>query len=160
MHILIVHFIFQPFGLSSSSDQEYVYRKLEYFLRIFLCKFLITMPEITETPELLQTIDPSHEFYVHHGDLPNLVLSSTKLNGDNYSSWKTSCEVSLTARNKLGFTNGKSDKPDSTSHLMPYWERCNSLVISWLLHSVETEISNSVLYCTTAKDIWNALSLR
>ncbi|GAA0161301.1 hypothetical protein LIER_17649 [Lithospermum erythrorhizon] len=34
------------------------------------------------------------------------------------------------------------------------------MVTSWLLHSVDREIAESVLYCDTAEKMWNQLQVR
>lgn len=106
------------------------------------------------------TVDPSSEMYVHHNDPTNYNLTTQKLNGDNYTHWKSSAEISLIAKNKLGFVTGTCKKPSDDESLIAQWERSNNLVISWLIHSIEPDISNSVLYCKTAVEIWDELSDR
>lgn len=69
-------------------------------------------------------------------------------------------EISLMAKNKLGFVTGKCARPIEDETQIALWERCNNLVISWLLHSVETDISNKVLYCKTSSEIWTELGER
>ena len=59
---------------------------------------------------------------------------------------------------RLGSINGSCTKP-VTSLLVSQWERCNAVVISWLLHSIRKDIGTSVLYCSTAKQIWKELEL-
>jgi len=48
-------------------------------------------------------LDPGHVLYLYHSDNPNCSLSSDVLTGANYTQWKRSCEVSLSAKNKLLF---------------------------------------------------------
>lgn len=98
-------------------------------------------------------IDSNHELYVHHGDPSNVVLSTQKLNGDNFAQWMRFVEISLSAKNKLGFVKGTCKKPKDENPKLVHWERCNNLVISWLLHSVEPSIANSILYCKNVSDI-------
>lgn len=74
--------------------------------------------------------------------------------------WKRSAKITLILKNKLGFVTGKpkqhvSDSPDAAS-----WERCNNLIISWLLHSIEPDIATSVQYCKNAAYIWKDLEDR
>lgn len=68
--------------------------------------------------------------------------------------------MALSAKNKLSFVNGDYEKPAEGSQLLPLWERCNSIVISWLLHSVEKDIATSIIYTPTAAQIWKDLSQR
>lgn len=81
------------------------------------------------------------------------MLATQKLNGDNFGQWQRSAEISLIAKNKLGFVTGTCAKPSETSPNLSLWERCNNLIMSWLLHSVETRIANSILYCKSASQI-------
>jgi len=50
-------------------------------------------------------MDPTNPYYVHHLDQPGHMLVSTKLNGANYQSWKTTMIHALTAKKKLGFVD-------------------------------------------------------
>lgn len=69
-------------------------------------------------------------------------------------------EVSLLTKNRLGFVKGTTKKPDQDSPFLPQWERCNNMVISWLLHSVSNEIAKSIIYCEYASEIWDELEER
>jgi len=97
-------------------------------------------------------LDPSHELFLHPSDHPNCTLSSEPLIGQNFGQWKRSCEVSLVSKHKLGFVTGSCTKPD-TGTLVTQWERCNVMVISWLLHSIKKDITTNVLFYSTAKQI-------
>jgi len=111
----------------------------------------------TEIPLNNYTLDPGHILYLHHSDNPNCCLTNEPLNGINFGQWKRSCEVALSAKNKLSFVNGAYEKPGNDSPLLPLWERCNSMVISWLLHSIEKDIAASIIYTPTAAQIWKDL---
>ena len=102
-------------------------------------------------------LDPGHVLYLHHSDNPNCSLSSDVLASINYAQWKRSCEVSLSAKNKLSFVNGNYPKPANDSPLFSLWERCNNMVISSLLHSVDKNIAASIIYTPTASQIWRDL---
>lgn len=118
------------------------------------------MVEINQETSQNEVVDSNHELFLSTGDHPNHKLSTHPLEGDNYGHWKRSCEVSLTARNKLGLVKGTCKKPPAGSSLLSHWERCDSMVISWILHSVSKEISESILYCASAHEIRKELALR
>ena len=65
----------------------------------------------------------------------------------------------MVSKHKLGFVTGSCTRP-VTGPLVSQWERCNAMVISWLLHSIKKDIVTSVLFCSTAKQIWEELELR
>ena len=60
----------------------------------------------------------------------------------------------------MSFVTGNYEKPANDSPLLPLWERCNSMVISWILHSVDKGIASSIIYTPTAAQIWKGLSQR
>ena len=68
--------------------------------------------------------------------------------------------VALSARNKMAFINGSLPKPPSTDPDSKAWERCNDLIITWMLRSLDASIAHSVLYLTTAAEIWTDLTQR
>nr|XP_009798462.1 PREDICTED: uncharacterized protein LOC104244663 [Nicotiana sylvestris] len=63
--------------------------------------------------------------------------------------------ISLSAKNKLGFTNRTCQKPDERSPLFERWRRCNGMVIAWLLNSLSKDIAESVIYAQTAEELWS-----
>lgn len=68
--------------------------------------------------------------------------------------------ISLSAKNKLDFINGKVEIPSESSPLFGQWKRCNDMVIAWLLNSLSKDISESVIYSQTAMDLWSELEER
>ncbi|XP_022635066.1 uncharacterized protein LOC111241415 [Vigna radiata var. radiata] len=60
----------------------------------------------------------------------------------------------------MGFLNGSIPAPASTDSLFPQWERCNTLIMSWLLNSLSPSIAQSVIYLNRAIDIWTDLRER
>lgn len=67
--------------------------------------------------------------------------------------------MSLLAKNKLGFVDGSCVKPVEVV-MASHWERCNNMVMSWLIHSVEKNIAETILFRKTAKAIWDELRTR
>ncbi|KAL5540630.1 hypothetical protein UlMin_043205 [Ulmus minor] len=65
--------------------------------------------------------------------------------------------MALTAKNKLGFVDGIIPIPLSTDLLFPAWTRCNSMISSWIINSINRDIADSLLYHDSAYEIWNDL---
>ncbi|KAE8711004.1 hypothetical protein F3Y22_tig00110307pilonHSYRG00082 [Hibiscus syriacus] len=66
--------------------------------------------------------------------------------------------LALSSKNKLGFINGSIQAPDSSMvNQFNAWTRANNLVNSWLLNSVSKDIAASLLYHTTAVEMWKDL---
>jgi len=68
--------------------------------------------------------------------------------------WKKSMEIALIAKNKLGFVLGTCTAPAANTSLFEQWNRCDKMVISWLLHNVEKTISDSILFSSSSRQIW------
>ncbi|KAI5330645.1 hypothetical protein L3X38_030043 [Prunus dulcis] len=105
-------------------------------------------------------INISDPLNLHHSDSPGLVLVSKPLEGHNYGQWSRSMRIALSAKNKLGFIDGTIKSPASTDAKSAIWQRCNDMVLSWILQSLHPDIASSVLYCTSASMVWNDLQDR
>lgn len=97
--------------------------------------------------------DASSVFYIHPSDASTTQLVSTKFSGTGFHNWKRSMILTLSAKNKLGFVDGTIEVPDITSVEYKFWERCNNLVISWIISNLDDTIAKSVLFLQTAKEI-------
>lgn len=104
--------------------------------------------------------DASSVYYIHPSNSNSSQLASVKFNGIGFTNWKRAVTLSLSAKNKLGFVNGSLAKPAVDSPDLKAWERCNDLVCSWLLASLDDNIAKSVLFFNTAKEIWSDLEER
>ncbi|XP_019237814.1 PREDICTED: uncharacterized protein LOC109217967 [Nicotiana attenuata] len=103
---------------------------------------------------------PCHPLYVHPSDVLGASLVSSPFDGTCYGSWRRNILVALSIRNKLDFISDSSTKPPVGSPLARQWQRCNDLVVSWLINSLSKEISRSVEYSESAKEIWCELEER
>lgn len=102
----------------------------------------------------------SNPFFLHHSDNPGLILVSQPLNGENYNSWNRSMMIALSVKNKLGFINGDFPRPADDDPLLQSWIRNDHVVMSWILNCVSKDIVSSVIYCRSAKEIWQDLQDR
>ena len=87
-------------------------------------------------------------------------LVSDSFDGTGYSNWKRSMRIALSARNKLGFIDGSIPKPDPTDPTFTSWCRCNDMVLSWILGALTRQIGRSVIYSTSAHQMWQELEER
>ncbi|KAF7152343.1 hypothetical protein RHSIM_Rhsim01G0110400 [Rhododendron simsii] len=89
-----------------------------------------------------------------------MILVPKVLDGTNYAMWRRSMMVSLSAKNKLGFIKGTIPTPSASDPKYSLWQRCNDMVLSWVLNSLNPELANSVLYVETPSEIWLDLEER
>lgn len=102
----------------------------------------------------------NHPLFIHHSDQPGAVLVSQLLVEDNYTTWAQSMTMALTIKNKKGFVDGTITMPTNRVEEQQQWERCNTLVKTWLLGSMSKEISGSVIHCKDARGMWKELQER
>ncbi|XP_062075356.1 uncharacterized protein LOC133779407 [Humulus lupulus] len=102
--------------------------------------------------------DARNPYFLTHSDHSGAnLVPKILIGGENYSSWKHSMTVALLARNKLKFINGKILQPEPDDDDYDAWSRCNSMVISWILHVVSIDIANSIMYLDVVSTIWYEL---
>nr|KYP74100.1 Retrovirus-related Pol polyprotein from transposon TNT 1-94 [Cajanus cajan] len=104
--------------------------------------------------------DVSNPLFLHHSDGPGLVLTSQPLDHKNYTTWSRAMQVALFVKNKLAFIDGTLPKPASTDSTFVAWNHANNVVISWLYNSVSKDIITSILFASTAQEIWHDLKTR
>nr|XP_017221723.1 PREDICTED: uncharacterized protein LOC108198480 [Daucus carota subsp. sativus] len=106
------------------------------------------------------SLESSHPLYLHPSDHPGQILVAELLTGDNFNEWKRSMSRALSAKNKLGLVTGKYKTPGNTSPYFDSWQRCNDMIITWLLNSINPEIRSSLVYDTLASVVWSDLHSR
>ena len=106
------------------------------------------------------TIDVNNPLYIHPSDNPSLVLVPVSFEGVGYRSWRRGVMRSLSVKNKLGFITGEFKRPSSISPQFHQWERCDNMVISWILNSLSKDIADSVEYVSDAVELWKDLEDR
>lgn len=103
----------------------------------------------------------NHPLYVHPSDTQGSILTSIKLQGsENYSLWSKSMKLVLQGKNKLGFVLGTCKKENYQSNLHDLWDRCNAIVLGWILNTVSKELITSVIYGSDAHKVWEDLRER
>ncbi|CAL0325108.1 unnamed protein product [Lupinus luteus] len=104
--------------------------------------------------------DPTSPYYMLPNENPGASIVSKLLNGDNYHNWSLAITRSLKSKNKLDFIDGSLPKPPFDDPDFIFWDRCNTLVVSWLTQSIDPSIAQSILWMETALEIWKDLRER
>ncbi|KAM1114116.1 hypothetical protein TB1_046048 [Malus domestica] len=113
-----------------------------------------------ETKSIETLLDVSDLYSIHHSDHPNIVLVSKLVEGDNYSTWSRAMRIGLSAKNKIGFVEGTVKSPSPTYAKFPLWQRCNDMVLAWILNSVHSDIASSIVHNSSVAEAWNDLKER
>lgn len=93
-----------------------------------------------ENPD--QSQNPSSPYYLHPGENPGMVLFSPPMNGGNYHS-EQSHETGSVIKEQVKFVNGVILVPSPDDPVYDAWERCNTMVISWITRTLVPQIAQS-----------------
>ncbi|XP_021985377.1 uncharacterized protein LOC110881416 [Helianthus annuus] len=107
---------------------------------------------------LISKLDIGDPLYLHPSDSSSLTIVSIKLKGtDNYVVWSSAMKLALEAKNKYGFIDGKVEKPKDNVVLATQWDRCNFVVLTWLLNSISEELFLGQVFSKLASEVWTDL---
>ncbi|KAL9227909.1 hypothetical protein vseg_003545 [Gypsophila vaccaria] len=111
-----------------------------------------------------RVIPMSSPLYLHPSDSPNMSLTTTKFNGENYDLRAAAVKNGLDAKNKLGFIEGKVGKPigdegEDNIELVA-WRQCSAMIRGWLRSSIEDKLHASITFSGSVKEIWDELRER
>ena len=93
-------------------------------------------------------------------------LTNTLLNGKNYLSWAKAASRALSGREMLEYITGEIEIPKPTDpqkltdiekKAAKKWKTDNDKIITWLMNSMESSISNLFLFADTATELWEAV---
>ncbi|KAL9673822.1 hypothetical protein QQ045_030084 [Rhodiola kirilowii] len=82
------------------------------------------------------------------------------LKGDNYQEWEQALRNAFRARRKLAFIDGRITQPAETDAHYDDWCSVNSMMIGWILHTVDSSIRTSLSYCDSVKVLWDEIQQR
>ncbi|XP_057969403.1 uncharacterized protein LOC131158550 [Malania oleifera] len=156
----------EPIGLATGKERGNV--KPPVSSKISFTKMSDTNPIASSNSSHLSDdllVNPSNDssspYFLHLSDNPGSLLVSEIFAGDNYIAWSRSITIALTVKNKVAFVDGSSSVPTTNNRVLhTAWLRANNLVLSWLTNSISKDIRNSLLFVTSAIDLWNELKAR
>ncbi|XP_019257939.1 PREDICTED: uncharacterized protein LOC109236188 [Nicotiana attenuata] len=103
----------------------------------------------------------THPLFLASTDTSGISLISFQLTGtDNFSLWYRSMKIALLGRNKLGMVDGRWKKEKFREKYWYQWERCNAIVLSWLMNAVALALISGIVYATNAHTVWMDLQER
>ncbi|KAJ0609721.1 putative RNA-directed DNA polymerase [Helianthus annuus] len=116
------------------------------------------MGDTSTSATMISKLDIGDPLYLHPSDSSTLTIVSIKLKGtENYPVWSNAMRLALEAKNKYGFIDGKCIKPKDDQVLANQWDRCNSVVITWLLNSISEELFLGQVFSKLASEVWTDL---
>ncbi|XP_057545820.1 uncharacterized protein LOC130824819 [Amaranthus tricolor] len=107
-----------------------------------------------------QTQNHGSVFYILPSNHSTLKLVTVPFDRTEFADWKKPIVTRLVSKNKMLFVDGSMPKPDNYLPDFKAWERCNNIVIGWIMTSLERSVAKSVIYFNTATDVWSNLGDR
>jgi len=96
-------------------------------------------------------------YIVETSILKTMLENTVKLNGLNYLLWAQTFHIFIGTQNKLAHL--LQAPPATTEPTYVIRLTGDYSVMTWLLNSLEEKISGSVMFLTTAKEMWDKLKM-
>ena len=81
-------------------------------------------------------------------------ITTIRLNGDNFLRWSQSVRMYIRGRGKMGYLTGEKTAPAKADPTYATWDAENSMVMTWLVNSMEEDISSNYMCYPTAQELW------
>ncbi|KAK2997364.1 hypothetical protein RJ639_025480 [Escallonia herrerae] len=111
----------------------------------------------TTSSTLGGTLRPTMAHGGDHLSQLSFQLTSHKLTRKNYLEWAQSVKLAIDGRGKLGRLTEDVRQPAAGHPSLSAWRSENSLIIAWLINSMEPTIGKPYLFLPTSKDVWEAV---
>ncbi|XP_055803598.1 uncharacterized protein LOC129872697 [Solanum dulcamara] len=96
----------------------------------------------------------NHPLFLQPTDTPDSSLISLQLTrSENYTLWSRSFRIGLVGRSKIGFADGRFSKSKFEPELHDQWEKCNAIVLSWIMNVVRPGLLSSVIYASDTRKV-------
>lgn len=127
-----------------------------------------TQPIMTdETPDINKTHvlpmssrnDHTSSFFLSSHDRPGDLITPVRLRNNNYDKWERAVRLALLARQKYGFIDGTTMEPKAPFTIED-WFTIHSMLISWLMNTIDPEVKSTISFYDDAKLLWDELKAR
>ncbi|RVW29625.1 hypothetical protein CK203_100964 [Vitis vinifera] len=102
-------------------------------------------PIITDSSKISPTTLESH----------SVQITTIRLNGDNFLRWSQSVRMYIRGRGKMGYLTGEKKAPAVDDPNYAIWDAENSMVMTWLVNSMEEDISSNYMCYPTTRALEN-----
>jgi len=104
-----------------------------------------------------RTISP---YDITSNDNPGILITQVQLRRENYDEWARSVKTALRARKKFGFVDGTISQPTTESGDLEDWWTINSLLVSWIMNTIEPSLRTSISHMELVQDLWQDIRER
>ncbi|GJQ95443.1 ribonuclease H-like domain-containing protein [Tanacetum coccineum] len=114
----------------------------------------------SNSDNLICSLDLGNQLHLQNSDFSSDTIISMKLTSiENYRVWATAMKLAINTINKIGFIDGTCVKSAyaNSAPLSNQWERCNSIVLSWLLNFVSKDLFLDQMFSDNVAEVWAEL---
>ncbi|PNX95257.1 retrovirus-related Pol polyprotein from transposon TNT 1-94 [Trifolium pratense] len=97
---------------------------------------------------------------LNSNDNPGNLITQVQLKGENYDEWSKAIHISLRARRKWGFVEGTIEQPKEGSSNLEDWWTVKSMLVSWVLNTIEPSLRSTISYQENVKQLWEDIKER
>jgi hypothetical protein len=88
-----------------------------------------------------------------NSDSHSVQITTIRLNGDNFLLWSQSIRMYIRGRGKMGYLIGEKTAPAEADPTNATWDVENSMFMTWLVNSMEEDISSNCMCYPTAQEL-------
>ncbi|KAJ8640502.1 hypothetical protein MRB53_017196 [Persea americana] len=88
-------------------------------------------------------------------DAYSVQITTIRLNGDNYLRLSQSVQMYIRGWGKIGYLTGDKKAPTLEDPTYVTWDAENSMVMTWLVNSMDEDINSKYMCYSTAKELWD-----
>ena len=110
-----------------------------------------------ESNPLVSSFNPTTKptTQTHNTKFHPIQITTVCLNGDNFLRLSQSIRMYLRRKRKIGYLIGDKVAPTSEDSLYTTWDVENSMVMTWLVNSMNEEIDSNYMCYSTTKELWD-----
>ena len=94
-------------------------------------------------------------YILSSNDNPGNLITQVQLRENNYDEWARAVRTALRAKRKFGFIDGTVEKPEEDSDEMEDWWTVNSMIVSWIMNTIEPTVRYALTHMEIAKELWD-----
>ena len=99
-------------------------------------------------------------YTLHSNDNPGNIITQVQLKGENYDEWQRAVWTALRAKKKFGFVDGTVKQPTEDSPEIEDWWTVNSMLVSWVLNTIEPTLRSTISHVENVRDLWDDIKQR
>ena len=116
------------------------------------------MSEISESNPFISAGSSSLKLPTSNSHSHSIQITTIRLNENNFLIWSQFVRMYIRGRGKLGYLTDDIKEPAKTNSNYAIWDAENSMIMAWLVNSIEEEISSNYMCYPNAKALWDNIT--